>query len=676
MYLIIAEKSIAAKRIALILSDNKMETKKEIDYNLELYSFLYNNLDCIVIGLSGHIVGIDFEEKYQNWKDYNSSNLLNAKIVQTEINKNIILFLRKISKKISYVTIATDYDREGELIGVEALEIILKLNKNIKFDRALYSSITKKEILNSFSNLKNINFNLANAGKTREIVDLIWGAVLTRFISMKSGRLGNTFLSVGRVQSPTLALIVKKECEINSFIPSKYYEIKATFVNKNNEEFVGYYEYKKIKSSEDALEIYNSVCNVKKGIISEITYKTKEDNVPIPLNTTGFYVAAASIGFGINNARRIYQKLYELGYLSYPRTDSTIYPDSFDFKELIMMFLDTEFNDEAEKILKAEKLNPSRGNKIDLAHPPIHPVFPAEKKKLKDDEWKIYELVVRHFFSLFGSPTIWEKKKIKILVNNKTFNTNTMKIIDVGWRYFYNYNIPILKTIPDMNKNEPVIVKEVEIFNKETSPPCRYSYGKLLKEMEKLSLGTKSTRVDIINKLISRSYINNTPFSPTNIANAVINTLSLYSPSIVNSEMTKEMEIEMDKIAIGELKYEAVIKSSKKKLSKVIQSLEKNENNVIDSLKKGLLDDKIIGVCNKCYSNLLIRKSKKGLRFIGCSGYPNCNFSIPLPKSGKIIITDFICGIHNISHIKILTINKKTWDFGCPYCNFLNWNKK
>lgn len=678
MYLIIAEKAIAAKRIASILSNDEFVKKKDSLHNVEYYHFSYKNYkDTIVIGLSGHVVGIDFNEKYNNWKNYSSEDLINAEINQVATNKNIINLLKQLSMSLNYVTIATDYDREGELIGVEALQIILKNNSKIKYDRALYSAITKKDICTAFSNLTNINFNLADSGYTREVIDLIWGAVLTRYISLVSGRLGNMFLSVGRVQSPTLALIVNKEKEINSFISSIYYEIEAkvSLNVKNKKQFIFYYKPKRISSFEKANNIYSSINHEKSGIISQIINKKREDKVPIPLNTTGFYVAATSIGFTINNAKKIYQKLYELGYLSYPRTDSTIYPKNFDFKSILEMFINTEFNEEVKKLLKLNKLVPSFGKKKDLAHPPIHPVSYVSKDKLNEEEWKIYELVVRHFLSIFSSNAVWENIKIELKINEHYFYLSSSKLIDFGWRYFYNYNIPEHITLPKLKKGDQLKISKVELLEKKTKQPLRYGQGKLIKMMDNLGLGTKATRVDIINKLMARYYIVGNPYKPTKIANAVIDTLASYSPLIVNPDMTKKLEEDMDKIAIGELKSFDVIESSKSLLKDIILELDKNKNSVSLCLKKGLLEDKIIGKCHICKSNLTIKKSKKGLRFIGCEGYPNCSFSLPLPKNGKILITDNFCGLHSIYLIKIIVDSNRIWNLGCPYCNFLNWDK-
>jgi DNA topoisomerase-1 len=211
MHLIIAEKHDAAKRIAEILAGSKPRSKRVA--GVEAFHFD----DKVVLGLSGHIVGVDYPPGYNNWQKVDCKDLIRAEIVVRPIQEKIISALRQLGKEASRITIATDYDREGELIGVEALKIVQEVHSSLKADRVRYSAIVKDEILKAFQSSGKVDFDLAASGEARQIIDLVWGAALTRYISLTSGRLGKEFLSVGRVQSPTLALIVDREREIQAF---------------------------------------------------------------------------------------------------------------------------------------------------------------------------------------------------------------------------------------------------------------------------------------------------------------------------------------------------------------------------------------------------------------------------------------------------------------------------
>ncbi|MCZ7399824.1 MAG: topoisomerase DNA-binding C4 zinc finger domain-containing protein, partial [Candidatus Methanoperedens sp.] len=163
---------------------------------------------------------------------------------------------------------------------------------------------------------------------------------------------------------------------------------------------------------------------------------------------------------------------------------------------------------------------------------------------------------------------------------------------------------------------------------------------------------------------------------PTKTAFAVIEALEKYAETITKPEMTSKLEHDMDEISDGKITEDYVIKESRDMLDEVFKDMSKNKELISESLRNGLYEDRIIGVCQKCSSDLLIRKSKKGSRFIGCSGYPKCDFTLPLPKSGQIVVTDKQCKEHGLYFIKILNKGKRPWEIGCPHCNFIEWQKK
>lgn len=679
MYLIITEKETAAKRIAAILSENKVKKVRYPKLGVETYEFEYNDDHTIVMGLSGHVVGIDFPNEYNNWQKNDVRDLIDAEIIPITTNKKIVTTLKVLGKNADLVTIATDYDREGELIGVEALTLVQSVNPDVKFNRALYSAITPKDIKHAFENLTTVNFDLADAGHAREVIDLVWGAALTRYISLCAGRLGKLFLSVGRVQSPTLALIVEREKEREAFIPVEYWEIETTLETKSKDSFIAEYHTNRIFEKEIAERVYGNVVVGGDAEIKTVEAKTRKEKPPIPFNTTEFYVAANAVGISVNNAKRMYQTLYEAGYLSYPRTDSTIYPESLELRSLIEMFCGTEFDEYAKALLKiadTDGLKPTQGKKEDPAHPPIHPVAPAKRSDMKEDEWKIYELVVRRFFATFAGEAEWDTLRIEININNEDFKTNGSRLTDEGWRWYYPYNKPEDRVLPELTKGDILKITHKELFDKETQPPSRYGQGRLIRMMDDMGIGTKATRADIINKLVSRYYVHGNPLQPTNMAYSVIDTLEFYAPTIVKPDMTKQLEADMDQISEGKISESDVLKESREMLNNIFDELDKNREDIARSLQSGLREDKIVGKCQRCGSDLIIRKSKKGSRFIGCSGYPDCDFSLPVPRTGQVVVTDKMCDEHQMYKIKIITEGKRPWDFGCPQCNFIEWQKK
>ena len=663
MHLIIAEKHDAAKRIAQILAGTKPKSQRVGGVD----TFRFD--DRIVLGLSGHIVGVDYPAGYNNWQKVNCKDLIRADIVVRPIQDKIISALRSFGREADSVTIATDFDREGELIGVEALKIAQSENPGLKANRVRYSAITKEEIQKAFDSPEKVDFDLAASGEARQIIDLVWGAALTRYISITSGRLGKEFLSVGRVQSPTLALIVDREREIQAFVPQPYWEIFADLEKELQVQHAQGRIWEKA-------EVDRIVKNLgPEGIVKSIEKKSRFDKPPAPFDTTSFISAASSIGFSAANSMRIAEWLYINGFISYPRTDNTVYPPSIDLRALTALFTKGAFAEEAQKLLKG-KMVPTRGKRSTTDHPPIYPTSLAEKSELKEEQWRIYELIVRRFFATLAEQCVWEATSLSVDIGPEPFRASGARLIDAGWRYYYPYSKAEEHILPELKKGERLKVLGHFVESKETQPPARYGQGKLIKLMDELGLGTKSTRHDIISKLYARAYVQGNPMKPTNTAYAVVDTLQKYAPTITKPEMTQTLEKDMTLIAERKTKEDEVIEESRVMLTSVFDELEENQTLIGQSLKDGLRTDKIVGKCEKCGSDLLIRRGYRGSRFIGCSGYPNCRFTLPLPRSGTVLVTDKFCELHGMNHIRIINKGKRPWDLGCPHCNFLEWQAK
>jgi DNA topoisomerase IA len=375
--------------------------------------------------------------------------------IKVEEAPHIVGALRDLAREADAVIIATDYDREGELIGVEALNVVQEENGDLSAKRSRFSALTPQEVNEAFANLVEVDHALAQAGETRQIIDLVWGAVLTRFLSMASSQVGSDFLSVGRVQTPTLALIVDREIEVEGFVPVPYWELKM----------------------------------------------------------------------GAAKAMSVAEDLYTSGYISYPRTDNTVYPPSLDLRGILEQLRETPFKEEAERLLAQETISPSRGKTQTTDHPPIHPAAPGNEKKLKGDKWKVYEMVVRRFMATVAWHAHIENRKADLDIGGEPFRSEGAHYLDRGWRDFYPYFRDIEKFLPDLVEGEVVPVEGVELLDLETKPPSRYSQGKLIQEMDRLGLGTKSTRHTIIQKLYARNYIESSPLRPTATGRAVISAL-------------------------------------------------------------------------------------------------------------------------------------------------------
>ncbi len=366
MHLIITEKHDAANKIASILFPDR---SAERHGGVTVYRSKAAN--AAVIGLAGHIVQLDFPKEYSRWTAHPPSVLIVAPIISIPTKKDIVGALASLAPSATKVTIATDYDREGELIGVEAYNIVHRLAK-VPFDRVHYSSFARQDIVQAFAKPVPLDFNLAAAGECRQEIDLIWGAALTRFISLAGNKAGKDFLSVGRVQTPLLALIVDREKEIQAFVSKPYWEIVATLL-KNAEAFTAKHKKGRFDTKEEAQAIHKKLG--KSAFVKGLWKDNKKEPAPIPFSTTEFLKSAASIGFTAASAMQIAEELYINGWISYPRTDNTVYPATLDLRQTVELFkANPVFAMSALELLSQKTLTATRGKVESKDHPPIYPV--------------------------------------------------------------------------------------------------------------------------------------------------------------------------------------------------------------------------------------------------------------------------------------------------------------
>ncbi|MDP6155445.1 MAG: DNA topoisomerase I [Candidatus Thermoplasmatota archaeon] len=666
MTLIICEKNIAAERISRILSGNNMKMTRK--YNRPYYSFSKSGEDYDVIGLRGHIVSLDYPPKYNNWQAVDPKDLIQVETETVNREISIIKALKTLVKAHDNVIIATDFDREGELIGTEALDIINRDGLDVK--RVRFSSLTKDEILTAFTQLGEIDRNLANAAYTRQHLDLVWGASLTRFISLASERLGYDFLSIGRVQTPTLALLVNLERQIEAFVPEKYVLIKAEL--KKNFSFLAKYKKGKFNDREEAERILRKIEGEEKANVIKAVGRKSTQRPPAPFNTTSFLKDATKLGLTASKAMSVAEDIYTRGFISYPRTDNTVYPKSLDLGSILELFGSREIYGEfAREILSRGKLHPTRGKKEATDHPPIHPTNCPKEGELSGDPKRIFNLVVRRFFATLGENCIVNNGTVDLDISKEIFVAKSLAIISSGWRKYYTFNGITEKKLPEMKAGDIVDIIKIFKEEKETKPPSRYSQGSLISEMDKLELGTKSTRHEIIKKLVDREFVISTPLGPTLSGKAVIEAMEKYSKPITLPDMTKQLEIDMNLIAEGKMDPNDVSRESRKMLTEIFKVLEENRTKIGDSIKKALQDQKILGVCPSCGNDLAIRESRRGKRFAACGGYPKCRNSYPLPQRGRILILGEKCPVCQAPKIKVITKGRKPWiiciNMGCEH---------
>ncbi|VVB82143.1 Reverse gyrase [uncultured archaeon] len=653
------------------IADALGKSEKNNMHGIPYYEVNRNGKRIVVACAVGHLFTLTQMQRGSGFPVFDIKWVPNYMVRKKDFTKKYYDALLGFSKNAGSITIATDYDIEGEVIGLNVMRFICGQKDA---NRMKFSTLTKPELNSAYETKSpNINWGQAIAGETRHYLDWFYGINLSRALMgaiKEAGRF--KIMSIGRVQGPALNLIVEKERKIQEFISQKYWQVFITIKNSYEVEL----KYNKDVFDKKELDKFKDII----GKTAEAETIKKEEALPPnpPFNLTGLQMEAYRL-YGITPTRalQIAQSLYLGGLISYPRTSSQKLPDSIGYKDILKK-LAKEFG--VEKLITKDK--PIEGSKTDSAHPSIYPT--GESQELSGEEEKIYSLIVRRFLSLFCDNAIIDNKTITARCDDLTFNVKGSEVKKKAWLEIYPYKIKETE-LPDINGKVKIISSRTE--EKETQPPKRYSPASIVSELEKRNLGTKATRAAILETLYDRGYIKEKSIEATPLGISLITTLEKYSPIIIDEELTRNFEKEMDSILESkkdfEKKEDKIVEEAKVTITKIAKDFEKNKKSIGSELvtaetqlwEKEKEANKL-NICPQCKKGTLsIMYSRKTRRsFVACNAYPECRKTYSLPPNGIIKKTDKICESCGFPMLMRLSKGKRPWIF-CfnPECEL---NKK
>jgi DNA topoisomerase I len=666
--LVVTEKFSTALRIAVVLSDGRMQRNRVA--GTPVFEFERAGAPWAVVGLRGHIVELDYPKELAEWSLEGLPRLVDAVPLKRVSEPGIVQALEEIVRGFDLVILATDFDREGELIGLECLSLLQRVHPSLQVKRARYSALTREEIEQSFTHLAEVDRALAEAGEARQEIDLAWGALLTRYLSLTSGQRGRSFLSAGRVQTPTLALLVERDQAIKEFEPKPFWQIGATAVHAG-ERFPLRHEHGVWEARSEAERVYAHVRDARSGTVRAFQEEESRRRPPIPFSTTLFVAEATRIGFGAAQAMRYAEDLYTQGLISYPRTDNTVYPRGLGLRTLAEKFRDGPFAEAAEIVLAQPSFRPTRGRIETTDHPPIYPTAAVDPKKLRPDPARLYELVVRRFLATLGPDAVGWHRTASVTIAGETFLGEGRHVTEPGWYRIYPYSQPEEAPLPVLEVGGTVAIESVDLLEDRTKPPRRYTQGSLITEMERLGLGTKSTRHDVLQKLFDRRYVNARQLEPTSTGIAVTEALRAHAPLITRPEMTHRLEEDMERVAESKKPKADVLSESREMLREALHLLSANADGVKETLGAALDRQHFVGPCAKCGGALRLARSPRGSRWVQCVNNPtSCTANYSLPAAGFVEpAPEFLCGTCKVPRVKI-TFRGQRPDLYCinPEC--------
>ncbi len=614
-------KSKKERALVIVESPAKSKTIKKIlgdGYQIEASFGHVRNLPDNVLGFDVHN---DFKPTY---------------VIIPE-KKKVVTKLNDLAKRSDKIYLASDPDREGEAIAWHVRELLEVDDK--KVFRIEFNEITPKAVKYAVEHSRQIDMDKVQAQQTRQILDKLVGYKLSPVLWKQ---LGNYHLSAGRVQSVALRMICEREEEIEAFIPKEYWSIH-TVMDKDEKLFeaeVVKHKGKKfdINNEEEANKIKDYLLSSDcKYEIEKVTQKTTKRKPTAPFITSTLQRAASSkLGFGVQKTMQVAQKLYEgieidgspVGLITYMRTDSVRISD--DAHEMAKNFILENYG---------EKYYPPTTNiyvkgkqNVQDAHEAIRPSYPERtpesiKAYLQPEQYKLYKLIWEKFMSSQMAPAEIGNKTIEISAGDYGLRAGTSKVIFDGFLKVYNDSEEDEEEkeakIPDLSKGDIVKCREVNPKQHFTQPPPRYNEASLVKALEEQGIGRPSTYATIITVIQTRKYVEkkDKALFPTLLGRTVCKQLVSQFADIMDYKFTAGMEEKLDAIADKKAIWNKVLKDFYTPFMEEINSVMKTAQKVV------IESDKI---CPNCGKKMLVRTSRYGNQFLGCSGYPECKTIISI----------------------------------------------
>lgn len=656
-----------AKNLVIVESPTKAETIGKI---------LGSNYE--VIASNGHVrdlpksqMGIDVENDFE------------PKYITIRGKGDILTALRKAVKKADKVYLATDPDREGEAISYH-LSVALKLQDK-KYKRITFNEVTKTAVKNSLKNARDIDMNLVDAQQARRVLDRLVGYKISPVLWAKIKR----GLSAGRVQSVALKIICDREKEINDFIPKEYFslvvnaetekgkkEIPFRFVSGNGE--------KEDISSAEALNKIVADISENDLLVKSIKQGEKTRKSPLPFTTSTLQQEASSkLNFATTKTMRIAQQLYEginikgkgtIGLITYLRTDSTRISEEADASA--RKYIGDNYGEKYIETQDGNGRQDKGGKKIQDAHEAIRPtditLSPVKiKDELSRDQYRLYQLIYNRFLASRMANAVYETRTVKAVAGEQNLQASSSKLAFDGFMAVYN---------PDQEKSENIrglnelkggdVLKITAIEDKQhfTQPPARYTEASLVKTLEEKGIGRPSTYAPTISTILARRYITkeNKKLYVTEIGEAVNNIMEQAFPVIVDVNFTANLESLLDTIGEGAINWKVVVRNFYPDLDDAVKKAE------ADLEKIDIQDEVSDEICDECGRNMVVKYGPHG-KFLACPGFPDCKCTKPFYE--KIGVT---CPKCKTGDVVIKMSKKGRRYYGCtnaPECDFMSWTR-
>ena len=655
-----------AKNLVIVESPAKVKTIRKFlgtNYEVDASNGHVRDLPKSSLGID---VDHDFEPKY----------------ITIRGKGDILSKLRKEVKKADKIYLATDPDREGEAISWHLMKA-LKLDEleDKKVYRVSFNEITKTAVKNSLKTPRKLDMDLVDAQQARRMLDRMVGYSISPLLWAKVKR----GLSAGRVQSVALRMICDREDEISAFIPEEYWNLEADLLQAGSRKpmkakFYGRrHERITIHKKEELDQILKEL-ESREYVVEEIRKGERTKKPPIPFTTSTLQQEASKVlNFSTQKTMRLAQQLYEgvdikghgtIGLITYLRTDSVRIADEAD--AAARKYVETAYG--AEYVLQGGSVSKG-GGKIQDAHEAIRPtditLTPVQvKESLQRDLFRLYQLIWKRFTASRMQPAVYETTSVKIGAGDYLFTMSASKLTFDGFMSVYVQEDDKEETnvfLGKLEQGDTLKLSQLMPSQHFTQPPAHYTEASLVKALEEQGIGRPSTYAPTITTILARRYVTkeNKNLYVTELGEAVNGIMKQCFPSIVDTSFTANMEMLLDKVGDGSVKWKTVVENFYPDLDEAVKTAQKT----LESVK--IADEISDVICDVCGRNMVIKYGPHG-KFLACPGFPECKNTKPYLE--KIGVPCPQCG----GEVVIKKTKKGRRFFGCennPECEFMSWQK-
>ncbi|MCR5388768.1 MAG: type I DNA topoisomerase [Lachnospiraceae bacterium] len=651
-----------AKNLVIVESPAKVKTIKK---------FLGKNYE--VVASNGHVRDLP-----KSQLGFDPANDFEPKYITIRGKGDILANLRKEVKKADHIYLATDPDREGEAISWH-LFFALKL-ENKKVSRITFNEITQSAVKESLKHPREIDLDLVDAQQARRILDRMVGYKISPLLWTKIKR----GLSAGRVQSAALRLISDRENEINAFESKEYWTVDAKLADAKGHTV----ECKLLSDNNGKIEINNEaeadkiekLVTGKKVKAEKVKHSSRKKQAPFPFTTSTLQQEASKqLNFSTQKTMRLAQQLYEgveikghgtVGMITYLRTDSTRISE--EAKHMLHDYIKNSYGNEYDGPDKAVK---SKG-KVQDAHEAIRPTDlslspSAVSDSLSRDQLRLYKIIYNRFVASGMADAVYDTFSASFNAEGYVFTANASKLSFAGFLSVYRSDDEKDKEgsafVSSLNDGDELTIKSVEKTQHFTQPPAHFNEAALVKAMEEQGIGRPSTYAPTISTLLGRHYVTKEEKNlyMTDLGDAVNSIMTDCFPEVVDEKFTAKMESLLDDVEEGKIEWKMPLREYYPEIEKSVEFAEKK-------LEKIVIADEVTDVlCDECGRNMVIKYGPHG-KFLACPGFPDCRFTKPYLE--KIGVACPKCG----RDIVIRKTKKGRRYYGCegaPECDFMSWSK-